>query len=52
MLIQMHMHGLKGSQLRVNGVVVKSYLANEVRPETFGSYLLSGHNIATLKQLI
>lgn len=51
-LIQMHMQGLKSSQLRGNGKVAKSYLANKVRTAAIVSFLVSGHNTPTLNQLI
>lgn len=48
----LHMQRLKGSQLRGNGIVAKSYLANWVSLEAVVSFLLSGHDTPTLKQLV
>lgn len=49
-LIPMHTQGLKGSQLRGNGIVAKSYLG-KVSSEAIVSFLFSGHN-TPLKQLV
>lgn len=46
------MQGIKGSQLRGNGIVAKSYLSYKVSSEAIVSFLLHGHNTPTLKQLI
>lgn len=47
----MHMQGLEGSQLRGNGIMAKSDLG-KVSSEAIVSFLFSGHNTPSLKQLI